>query len=114
MSVFLSLIAGLTSGIGAAIQSSIAHGELMVMGELHKRSWTDKGGLAERALHVMFFFVCLMLSLAVLVLIVGLLFFVWVTQTPFIAGAMTAPGLAFVLAGGLSIALWMPLQSKNL
>jgi hypothetical protein len=54
-----------------------------------------------------------MMSLAVVVLIVGLLIFVWVTQTPFVAGAMTAPGLAFVLAGGLSIALWMPAQSKN-
>jgi hypothetical protein len=114
MSVFLSLIAGFTSGVCGAIHSRMAHCESKVTRELRKRSSTDKGRHphAERALRVLLFFVCLMMSLAVVVLIVGLLF-VWVTQTPFVAGAMTAPGLAFVLAGGLSIALWMPAQSKN-
>jgi phosphate/sulfate permease len=112
MSVFLSLIAGFASGIGAAIQSYMAHDESKITPEPRRRSWTDKGRHAERALRVLFFFVCLMMSLAVVVLIVGLLFFVWDTQTPFVAGAMTAPGLAFVLAGGLSIALWMPPQGE--
>jgi hypothetical protein len=76
MSMFLSLIAGFTSGIGAAIQSFMAHDKLKVTGELHKRGWTDKGRHAEHVLHVLFFFVCLMMSLAVAMLIVGLLFFV--------------------------------------
>jgi hypothetical protein len=60
--------------------------------ELRKRSWTDKGRHAERVLRVLLFFVCLMMSLAVVLIVilirVGLLF-VWDTQTPFVAGAMS-------------------------
>ena len=76
MTVFLSLIARFASGIGAAIQSYMAHDKSKVTGELRKRGWTDKGRHAERALRVLFFFMCLMMSLAIAVLIVGLLFFV--------------------------------------
>jgi len=112
MSVFLSLIAGCISGIGAALKNQMANDEADVMVEPRNRSWMATGGPVDRALDVLFFFVCLMLSLAVAVLIFGLLLFVWTTQTPFVAGAMTAPGLAFVLAGGLSVTLWVPRQTR--
>ena len=114
MSVFLSLIAGCVSGIGAALKNQMAYDESDVMVEPHNRSWMATGGPVDRALDVLFFFVSLMLSLAVAVLIFGLLLYVWNTQTPFVAGAMTAPGLAFVLAGGLSVTLWVPRQTRFL
>jgi hypothetical protein len=105
MSVFLSLVAGCASGIGAALRNRMAHDVAM------RRSWIETRRL-DRALHVLFFFVCLAMAVAVLALILGLVLFVWDSQTNFVAGAMTASGMAFILAGGLSMALWVPPQSN--
>lgn len=121
MSVFLSLIAGFASGIGAAIQSFMAHDKSKVTGELRKRGCTQEGLDRQRK-------TCRACAPCFVLLYVPddescgcranrrpPLLCVRYTDAfrGIVAGAMTAPRLAFVLAGALSITLRMPPQSEK-
>lgn len=102
------MVAGCVSGVGAALQSRMAD---QATAKRKKHNWMNRGEGLDRALRVLTFYVCIAMIVAVLTLILGLLLSAWDTQTPFVAGAMTASGLAFLLAGGLSVALWVPRQN---
>lgn len=55
-------------------------------------------GPVDRTISVVFVFICLMMSMAIIALILGLLYFTWTAQTGFVAVAMSVPGAVFALA----------------
>ena len=55
-------------------------------------------GPVDRTISVVFIFICLMMSMAIIALILGLLYFTWTVQTGFVAVAMSVPGAVFAMA----------------
>lgn len=64
-------------------------------------------GPADRALTMIFVFVCIMMGISVITLITGLLIFVWAAQTTYVSVAMTVPALVFVIGAGIAVTIWI-------
>ena len=109
LATFLSLIAGCAASIGAAMRYRMARDISSFHGKrlddtLLKRKFE---GPIDRALTMMFVFVCIMMGISVITLITGLLVFVWSAQTSYVAVAMTVPAMVFLIGAGIAVTIWI-------
>lgn len=93
LATFVSLLASCLSGLAAAIRNYMAQ-DITGMKPFFRLS----NGPVDRTISVVFIFICLMMSMAIIALILGLLYFTWTVQTGFVAVAMSVPGAVFAMA----------------